>query len=100
MNSLEKMEKMEEELAIITSIYAIKVSLIHTNPISLKSNIIYIHRVENALSALDEQKRELINNDFFHPSDPMWWKSIYTTKIYLSLRSIAVGSFLAHFYEM
>ena len=101
MNSLRKMVEKEDQITLIASFYAASVgSFLDENDRSTRTNyIIYIYRVDQALNSLNERYRELIKNDFFNGDKPMWWKSIYSSRLYLNMRGRAVGSFLTHFYE-
>ena len=101
MNSIKSMVKMEDEVHVIASIYAYKTYSIIHNPNStfMPNNLMYIHRVEEALCALDGHQQELIKNDFIDRHSPNWWKPLYTCEHYLKLRYKAVSSFLKHFYE-
>ena len=101
MNSLTSLAKMEDEVATISAVYLMKLcSLDLTNDShALVKSYLYVHRVEEALSSLSEQCRELITNDFINPSSPKWWKSSYSSEYYLKLRYRAVDSFLMHFYD-
>ena len=99
MDSLKSMAKMEDEVNVIASIYTYKLNsifLYSNHPLS--TNIFYIHRVEEALSALDGHLQELIKNDFIDRQSPQWWKHLYPCEYYLKLRYKAVSSFLMHFY--
>ena len=91
---------MEDEVNVIASIYNHKVfNIIHnTQSTFIPNNLLYVHRVEEALSALDGHLQELIKNDFINRHSPNWWKPLYPCKYYLKLRYKAVSSFLMHFY--
>jgi len=99
-NSLKNMVKNEDEVIVIASIYVniIDNILNFPHPNNLQKSFMYLHRVEEALSALDSKHRELIENDFIDRSHPEWWRNTYSCKSYLNLRYKAVGSFLVHFY--
>lgn len=102
MNSLKSMVKMEDEVGVIMSIYAKNIlSVIDENNHSSipKINLFYIHRVQEAFNALNEEERELINNDFLDTDSPHWWEPFYTSEQYLKLRYSSVSSFLMHFYD-
>ena len=100
MNSLKNMAKMEDEVSTISRIYRNKMTNItFLKHSQLINSIRYIHRVDDALSSLDEEYRTLINNDFIKPCTPQWWKTIYTSKHYVTMRYKAVSSFLMHFYD-
>ena len=100
MNSLKSMAKKEDEVVVITSIYVniIDTILNFPHPKNLQKSFMYLHRVEEALNALENSHRELIENDFIDGSHPEWWRNVYSCKSYLNLRYQAVGSFLVHFY--
>ena len=100
MNSLKTMAKMEDEVGIIASIYvaSIKYCFANTQCLQNKTPVLYIHRVDEALRLIGERHRQVIQNDFIFRKS-QWWKSIYSTKLYLAIRQVAVGSFLMHFYE-
>ena len=101
MDSLKSMAKMEDEVNVIASIYTYKTHIIihNLNENFITNNLMYIHRVDEALSALDGNLQELIKNDFFFHQTPNWWKHLYPCHYYLKLRYKAVSHFLMHFYD-
>ena len=100
MSSLKMMVKNEDEVGIIASIYVASLTYCFNRAKHHKSKmpIIYIHRVEEALSLIDDNHRQIITNDFINHDD-QWWKSVYSARVYLQLRQKAVSAFLMHFYE-
>ena len=100
MNSLKKMVQKEKEVYVIATLYvaSIKTVISSRNFLLTQRQIIYIHRVDEALCLIDECHRQVILNDFINHNNK-WWESIYPTELYLKLRQQAVNSFLMHFYE-
>lgn len=100
MNSLKKMVQKEKEVDVIAAIYvaSIKTCIACKSFPANKRQIIYIHRVDEALDLIDECHRQVIQNDFINHI-VKWWTPFYSTEKYLSIRQEAVNSFLKCFYE-
>lgn len=58
----------------------------------------YIFRVEKAYDDLEENHRQIINNDFFYQNSyPFWWESCYSKSSYYRLKNAAMKKFLRTF---
>ena len=59
----------------------------------------YIQKVCNAFSKLNNNERNLINNEFFFQSYHNWWESIYSKATFYRYKKKAMVNFLEAFYN-
>ena len=60
---------------------------------------LYIKKVFDAFSTLNESERNLINNEFFFQSYHNWWESIYSKATFYRYKKRAMVKFLGAFYN-
>ena len=63
------------------------------------SYIQYLEKVDKAFEALNENERNLINNEFFYQSYHNWWESIYSKATFYRYKKQAMMKFLGAFYN-
>ena len=59
----------------------------------------YVERVICAYDNLNEEEKNIINNEYFYQDYPNWWKSLYTRSSFAYKKRSAMKRFLSYFYE-
>ena len=60
----------------------------------------FISKVQQAYETLDDNEKNLINNEFFYQDFPEWWKPIYSKKHFTQLKKIAIYKFMEAYGEI
>ena len=60
----------------------------------------FVSKVQRAYEALDDQSKNLINNEFFYQSYQEWWKPLYSKASFYRYKKEAMEKFLGAFYEL
>ena len=59
----------------------------------------YLSKVSSAFSSLEENEKNLINNEFFFQGYHNWWTSIYSKATFYRYKKNAMIKFLGAFYH-
>ena len=60
----------------------------------------YIYKVQTAYETLNDNERNLINNEFFYQSYQEWWKPLYSKASFYRYKKEAMAKFLGAFYGL
>ena len=56
-----------------------------------------IKNVESSLDCLNEEEKNIINNEFFFQNYPFWWGEMYSRGQFIKLKRAAVEKFLKNY---
>ena len=59
----------------------------------------FIYKVEKAYNSLDDNEKNLINNEFFYQSYHQWWTALYSKASFYRYKKAAMEKFLGAFYD-
>lgn len=60
----------------------------------------FIYKVEKAYNSLDDNEKNLINNEFFYQSYHQWWTTLYSKASFYRYKKTAMEKFLGAFYDI
>ena len=96
--------KMNEKMESIASLY-LKARGEINNSSRLSSDdeihdirIKYVVFINQCFEKLEENEKEIINNEFFFQEYPMWWKDKYSPKSFVKYKKLAIRHFLEVYY--
>lgn len=60
----------------------------------------FISKVQQAYETLDDNEKNLINNEFFYQSYQEWWKPLFSKASFYRYKKLAMEKFLGAFYDL
>lgn len=102
------MKRTKNELAIkeIVRIYFVALEQIRKEKFSSGEEdcyspfVKYYQDVEKAFSRLNQEKKSIINNEFFYQAYYGWWTNKYKPRAFMRIKKVAIKEFLEAFYEI